>query len=180
MTVIFLASPEQLAMDDFIQQDDPPKDPNTGEEVSLLTNFEWDWPAGKKPVKVGTMLAFPDMTLMINPDCAIWKESKALTDDKVAEEVLSHEQVHYDIARAIGRVVARKLEALRAKTVADLDNAADALLHYHFRRRGPLIHKTYDKETEHGKVKDNQAIWKQAIKTTLANKNALQIRGWWL
>lgn len=179
MTVTLLMNPDTLAWDDFIQQDDKPRDPETGEEVSALTLFDWDWPA-LKTVKIGSQVGFPDATLMITPDAAIWKDSVALKDKAKGDALLSHEQLHYDVAHVIGRVVAKKLEALRAKDSAELETAAFALLEFHFRKRARLIHRQYDKETKHGTDDHYQKIWKTAMKQTLANKNALQIEGWWL
>lgn len=179
MTVTLLMNPDSLAWDDFIQQDDKPKDPETGEESSALTLIEWDWPA-QKTVKKGAEVGFGDGTLMITPDAAIWKDSEALKDKAKGDALLSHEQLHYDVARIIGRVVVKRLEELRAKDSDELDRLSDQLLRYHFRRRARLIHRMYDKETKHGTNADAQKKWKDLMKRTLANKNALMIGGFWL
>jgi hypothetical protein len=179
MTVFLLMNPDSLAWDDFIQQDDKPRDPDSGEEHSAMTSFDWDWPDAKS-VRKGSQVGFSDNTLMVTPDARIWKDSEALKDKTKGDALLSHEQLHYDVAHAIGRVVVKKLEALRAKDSDTLDTEAFKLLEYHFRRRGKLIHRAYDKETKHGADAPNQKIWKDLMKQTLANKDALQIGGWWL
>lgn len=179
MAVQLLLNPEKLDLDDFVPQEDKIKDPNTGEETSASTNFQWDWePRTSK--KKGGLFAYGDETLMIFSDCKIWQDSNALKDKDAGKALLAHEQLHWDVIHAIGRVLVHKLEALTAKTVADLDAEAKRLLEYHFLRRGPLIHKAYDKETNHGLDQDNQKLWAGKITRMLANKNSLMLDGWWL
>lgn len=178
MAVELLMNPETLTWDDFLEKDQV-VDPETGEKVSARTAFEWDWPAKPKVTKDG-QVAFPDVTLMITPDCEVWKDSGALKDKKKGDDLLSHEQFHYDVAHVIARVVVRKLDALRAKDAAALDSAAWLLFQQHFIVRSRLIHRCYDKETKHGTNAHYQKAWKKLMKQALDNDKATHLAGWWL
>jgi hypothetical protein len=178
MTVSLLMNPDTLTLDDFIEQDQV-VDPETGKKHSALTLFDFDFPP-VKPVKVDGKLAFPDMTLMISPDCAIMKGSVALTDKKKGEALLSHEQLHYDVAHVIGRVLVKHLTDLRANSAAELDAAADVLFNRHFTVRGKLINRRYDLETDHGLNSHFQKHWKKVMGETLKNPKATQMAGYWL
>jgi hypothetical protein len=178
MAVELLMNPDTLTWDDFLEKDQV-LDPDTGAKVSARTAFEWDWPDKPKVTKDGQM-AFADNTLMITPDCEVWKDSGALKDKKKGDALLSHEQFHYDVAHVIGRVVVRKLEVLRAKDASALDSAAWLVFQQHFIVRSRLIHRRYDLETKHGTNAHYQNAWKKLMKQTLDNANATQIGGWWL
>jgi hypothetical protein len=178
MTVTLLMNPETLTFDDFIEQDEV-VDPDTGKKHSAVTRFDWDFPP-VSPVKVDGKVAFPDMTLMISPDCTIMKGSVALSDKKKGEVLLSHEQLHYDVAHVIGRVLVKHLENLRADSASKLDAAADVLFNRHFMVRSKLIHRRYDLETDHGLNSHYQKHWKKVMAETLKNPKATQMAGYWL
>jgi hypothetical protein len=178
MTVELLMNPDTLTWDDFLEQDEV-IDPDSGKKVSARTSFDWDWPA-KPPAKKDGEVAFPDMVLMITPDAAVWKDSVVRKDKKKAEELLSHEQFHYDVAHVIGRVLVKHLEALRAKDAAQLSAAADVLFNRHFIVRSKLIHRRYDLETKHGLDQHYQKHWKKLMRETLARPDSTQMGGWWL
>ena len=178
MAVVLLMNPETLAWDDFIEKDQV-LDPDTGKQVSARVQFDWDWP-DKPKVKKDGEVAFADNTLMITPDAEVWKDSGALKDKKKGDALLSHEQFHYDVAHVIGRVVVRKLEALRAKDAVSLDKAAWLVFQQHFIVRAGLIQRCYDKETKHGTEAHYQIAWKKLMKLALDNKKATHIAGWWL
>jgi len=178
MTVELLMNPDTLTWDDFLEQDEV-VDPDSGKKVSARTAFEWDWPVKAKVTKDG-QVAFPDLTLMITPDAAVWRDSAALKDKKQGDELLSHEQFHYDVAHVIGRVLVKHLEALRAKDATQLDAAADVLFNRHFIVRSKLIHGRYDLETKHGLDKHYQKHWKKLMQQTLDNPKAITLAGYWL
>ena len=52
------------------------------------------------------------MMLLITPKCRVW------TGVVQTATLLSHEQFHYDVAIVIARVLARKLNSLRASSDA--------------------------------------------------------------
>lgn len=178
MAVELLMNPDTLAWDDFEQVDDV-VDPDTGKKHSALTAFEWDWPT-KPLVKKDGQFAFPDITLMVTPDCKVRRDSVVFKDKAKAAELLSHEQFHYDVAQVCGRVLVRHLEELRGKDAASLNAAADLLFQRHFVVRPRLIHRRYDLETNHGSQTHYQKQWKKLMEQTLANPKAATMAGYWL
>lgn len=178
MPVELLMNPDILAWDDFEQVDEV-IDPETGTRHSALTRFEWDWPT-KPLVKKDGQVAFPDITLMVTPDCQVRRDSVVFKDKTKAAELLSHEQFHYDVAHVCGRVLVKHLNELRGKDAASLNAAADILFNRHFLVRTKLIHHRYDLETNHGAEKNYQKHWKKVMEQTLANPDALTMAGYWL
>lgn len=178
MPVTLLMNPDTLAWDDFEQVDEV-KDPRTGESLSAFTGFEWDWPT-KNLRKDGDKVALPDVVLMITPDCKVRKDSVALKDKAKGDALLSHEQFHYDVAHVCARVLVHRLNQLRAKNEAALNAEVDLLFNLHLRVRPLLIHRHYDRSTNHGKEPNAQKRWKQMMATALADKNALMLAGYWL
>lgn len=176
--VELLMNPDTLTWDDFEQVDEV-KDPETGERSSAFTSFEWDWPT--KPLKkIGSEVAFPDITLMVTPACKVRKDSVVFKDKTKAKQLLSHEQLHYDVAHVCGRVLVHRLNQLHAKDAATLNAQAEVLFNLHFRVRPKLINRHYDRSTKHGMDAQHQRAWKEMMAATLADKNALMFRGYWL
>lgn len=87
------------------------------------------------------------------------------TDNKT-ENALSHEKLHFDIAKIIIERFKSKLTDLQANTVADLQSMIQ--LHYldSYREMNKL-QEQYDAETQHGLNAPKQAEWEQKIKNWL-------------
>lgn len=178
MAVTLLMNPEELTWDDFTRVDDL-RDPETNKQISAFTAWEFDWLV--MPPKVdGTHVMLTDEVLMVTPDCKVWKDSVALKDQQKGDALLSHEQFHYDVAHVCGRVLVHKLNQLRAKNASVLNAEIDLLFRLHFNVRPRLIHRHYDRSTNHGKDTNAQKRWKQMMAAALADKNALMLAGYWL
>jgi hypothetical protein len=177
MGMTLVMNPAKLAWSHF-QVVASPVMPN-GATSSAFTNFTWEY-GSYTPVQTGGMFALPDLRLVIEPDCRIWKDSAARTDKAKGDALLSHEQFHYDLAHVIGRVVIVKMSKLRARTEAILKTELDVLLDFHFITRADLINRRYDLETNHGMNKHYQTHWKRLMDQTLLNPNALTLGGYWL
>jgi hypothetical protein len=96
----------------------------------------------------------------------VFKEAKQFQDD-----LLNHEQGHYDIAALLARDMFIELMQLKGRTFsskADLDNAVAAIVNAH---RSQKVHDKYDEKNEanHGLNPTEQKAWDgffQKAKTT--------------
>lgn len=95
------------------------------------------------------------------------------------DELLSHEQSHYDVGIVRGGALARELTQLRAPSLAALRGAINDAFNLHLRRAG-LIQRCYDKETHHRTVARFQRIGKNAMTGCLAHPRADHLLEWWL
>jgi hypothetical protein len=173
MTVTVVIRPVSLSWKDYTEQDKI-IDPADKTEQSAFTAFDWDFPA-VKPVRLADgNVALPDLNLTLTPIALV---KKGITR---SDELLSHEQFHYDVGQVISRVVKKKLEALSAKNATGLDVESDLIFQHHFVLRAGLIQRRYDKETRHGKEGMYQKSWKKLMQQTMNQPNATQIGGWWL
>lgn len=173
MSVSLVVKPVTLTWSNYTERDKV-LDPADKTEQDAFTAFEWDLPGGKTR-RVDDKLALPEnLELTITPIALIRKGARK------SDELLSHEQFHYDVAIIIGRVVVKALDVLRGSTAADLDAGSDQILNLHFVVRAGLIQRRYDLETRHGRNTHYQKAWKKLMKETLARPGSTQMGGWWL
>lgn len=178
MGMTLVMKPSKLAWSNFQVVNDPILE--NGQKRSAKVDFTYEYP-DYTPVRKDGKFALPDsITLTIEPDARIWKDSEARKDKAKAADLLTHEQFHYDVAHAIGRVVLMHMWKLRADSEALLKAGLDLLLTRHFETRAGLIQRRYDLETRHGQDKHYQRIWIRLMEQTLANPNATMIGGYWL
>ena len=81
------------------------------------------------------------------------------------DEVLLHEQLHFDIAELYARKLRRQLRDYKfnAKTVAeDVNNIYMKIMEEHH-----SMQKLYDQETDHSRLEDRQAEWVKRIESFL-------------
>jgi hypothetical protein len=173
MAISLVVKPTTLKWTDYTEQEKV-VDPVDKTEQDAFTAFEWDLPASK-PRRLDGKLALPDgLTLSITPVALVRKGARK------SDELLSHEQFHYDVGIVIARVVVKALERLTGRTIADLDAGSDLILNRHFVVRSGLIQRRYDLETRHGRNAGYQKAWKRLMRETLARPDSTQMGGWWL
>jgi len=173
MSVSLVVRPVTLTWANYTEKDKV-VDPADNTEQAAFTAFDFDLPGGKTRAIDGEVALPDDQQLIITPVALIRK------DVRKSDELLSHEQFHYDVAIVIGRVVVSKLDRLRGRSAADLDVASDQLLTLHFQVRAGLIQRRYDLETHHGRNTHYQKAWKKLMRETMARPDSTQMGGWWL
>ena len=174
MAITAVASPDDLSWDDFDATPDRIRDPADGTLVDAFTRFDFDFP-DMAPQKIGHELALADPNRStISPN------AKVFANVLQTDELLSHEQLHYDVGIVTVRALARELTRMRAPTLAALKSALQEAFNLHFKIRAGLIQRRYDKDTNHGTVAHYQKIWKNAMAGCLANERADLLLGWWL
>lgn len=81
------------------------------------------------------------------------------------EDVLTHEQIHFDIAELFARKLRRQLQEYKfnPKTVAEDVNAIyEKIMTEHH-----AMQELYDNETDHSRLEDKQAYWEKKIESFL-------------
>lgn len=174
MAITAVADPDDLSWDDFDVTPDRIEDPADGTLVDAFTRFEFAFP-DLPPRKIGHEFALADPNVItISPLAQVF--ANVLQTD----ELLSHEQLHYDVGFVTARALARELTRMRAPTLAALKAALRDAFHLHFKTRAGLIQRRYDKDTTHGTITHYQKIWKDSMAGCLANERSDILLGWWL
>jgi hypothetical protein len=174
MAITVVANPEDLTWDDFEVTADRIRDPGDGTLVDAFTRFDFDLPdLPARPVGRELALADPNV-ITITPNAQVF------ADVLQADELLSHEQLHYDVGIVTARALARELTRMRAPNLAALRMALQNARRLHLSTRAGLIQHRYDKDTNHGTIAHYQRIWKNSMAGCLANERSDHLLGWWL
>ncbi|MEZ5347437.1 MAG: hypothetical protein R2681_18035 [Pyrinomonadaceae bacterium] len=174
MAITVQANPVNLTWTNFTVVPNKILDPADGSLQDSYTKFDFSMPA-MPPRTVDGKLALADpLTITITPNARIWSGAPQ------TDELLSHEQLHYDVGIVTARAFAREISRLRKDTQAELVLALRAAETLHFITRTGLIQKRYDIDTRHGAQTHYQKIWKDRMTACLANVNSTQIGGFWL
>jgi hypothetical protein len=174
MAITIVAQPKDLSWDDFDVTPERITDPADGTLVDALTRFHFDLP-DLPAQKLGKNFALADPNaITISPVAQVF------SDVLQTDELLSHEQLHYDVGIVTARSLARELMRLRAPTLAALRALMQSSSQLHLKTRAGLIQRRYDKDTNHGTISHYQRIWKNSMAGCLANERADHLMGWWL
>jgi hypothetical protein len=145
------------------------------DENKPLTWDNFKGPADKKSFfYAATSSAFTISTELKNQDELItsfrvffdpkksWKKKKYLSD-----ELLKHEQNHFDITEVYARLLIKKLSAIQTNDPKKIIQAIK--LEYSRSIADAKKKQTeYDKETNHGKLKEKQEQWNTKVKDMLS------------
>lgn len=92
-----------------------------------------------------------------------WSKSKG----EDSEELLKHEQLHFDIAELIARKMRKEIAALPAAEWKKTAHAIEGIYKKYYGTDFNNMSTKYDEETNHGIIKNKQAVWSQKIATEL-------------
>jgi hypothetical protein len=84
---------------------------------------------------------------------------------------LAHEQLHFDIARVVTERFKKKIAAMKADLIIDLNS----MIQYEYLesyREMNLLQKQYDAETNHSLYRQGQAEWESKVKKWLSEKGS--------
>lgn len=84
--------------------------------------------------------------------------------------LLRHEQVHWDMAGLVAHEEHRALEALREATATALQEAAQRVL-ARMQQKVDGLQRKYDRETDHGRLREQQARWNRLVQECIENGN---------
>lgn len=167
MAITVEAKPVTLTWDNF-----KPVDDVAGDEVAQIHPHA-HYPSSNIPVvREGGRVKLGSFKVEVKPvadDTLIER-----TADKT-NELLKHEQGHYDLLILSTRACARELEGARAASGAELGTLVASIQQKHA-ERAAKVDKAYDDQTRHGRERLIQAQWDLAISTALGNASATRIQ----
>jgi hypothetical protein len=174
VTITAFRNPAVLTWDDY-EERPVVIDPLDGSTQDAVTAFAFDLLPDLPAERHNGRFRMPrSMSISITP-VALVRTDAAQTDD-----LLAHEQLHYDVGFVIARQLARELNVIDAATEPALRALLDQLIELHFHTRARLIQTRYDHESNHSRNAHFQRVWKHNMATCLANPHASQIGGWML
>ena len=89
--------------------------------------------------------------------------------DKKSDDLLVHEQGHYDITGLLGRELGDALLAIRAADMAELQREVARILE-HYRDQSEKLTKQYDEtDTDNGRNADEQQRWNKKLEDCIKN-----------
>ena len=98
---------------------------------------------------------------LVAADCWVVEKQKS-------EDLLKHEQGHFDILAICARDLYKAILALTGKSTKDLQTNIDKVKNS-LGHRATLIDKQYDDRTDHGIKSDVQTTWNTSIETVKQN-----------
>jgi hypothetical protein len=113
----------------------------------------------------------PSYTIAIGVDP---NHTLVLKSAKRTDELLQHEQGHYDLLILVTRALARKLESIEGTSPEDLGAKVEEATAQHA-ERAEAIDDRYDFQTEHGRNRPMQSRWDTAIAHALGDPKASEL-----
>ena len=158
--------PSNLRWGQFRKLDFQPE----GHSEHAQIQTQWTAPPGKqlKPKRVKGGYRLTNVNLVLT----LVKQGTWVVKGKESDELLKHEQGHWDIAGLIARRYHRKLVALRAPTVQKLTELVRKT-EKQFQARANKINDKYENETNHSMNTKQQNKWNKLIKNSMSGKGSL-------
>lgn len=150
--------PRNIGWREFTEIDSRPADEKEDAEIHAEANLGKEvgiCPDGDK-IRLGAFTV----------KLSVLKENSWVVKGTQADDLLSHEQGHYDLAGLYARKLMRELEAIRADDAPELQELVTAAIEQS-RTDSQAISDRYDDETDHGRKADVQRRWKAAIKDAI-------------
>jgi hypothetical protein len=163
--------PRSLAWTEFLEISSRPAGVTENAQVHVTTDLP---SSGIRIVRDGTSLKIPDISVplrVISGRDDSWVVSGTKTDD-----LLSHEQGHFDIAGLVAWELYRAILAIRASSGAEMQR----LLNEAVARAGSKLERLsgsdtvtgkYDTETNHALNATEQKRWKDLIRDCMTHDN---------
>lgn len=95
-----------------------------------------------------------------------FERDRSWTANRQNEYLLSHEQLHFDIAELFAREMRKRLRELSEVSHRNLESRVQQI-YRQVNREHNAFQDRYDRETEHSKNREKQAQWEAKIKRML-------------
>ena len=167
----------KLSWDDFRGQPDPnyaKKLERFGAKVTATIDHRIQWAVDDSTSKTKVTANAVKVRCFFNKNLSWVKDWALLQESSWKDEVLNHEQGHFDLAEECTRLIEQKLsQQLRGKKFSvhgknkeiqkqNVDKTIQKLDDKFYKPLEQLWHledEKYDEETNHGKIKDKQLRW---------------------
>lgn len=163
MPITAVPNPATLSWGNFTKVESLP--------VNEDAHIDMDYQVQNRPIRRvgGQFMLAETLEVRVRPRARVLKTANQ-TDD-----LLAHEQGHYDIGLLAGRALARDLAGLSAATPAELGTAANDAFTLHTRTRLKPIQEAYDGDTKHSADPTEQKRWAGLISAALAAAAATHV-----
>jgi hypothetical protein len=157
--------PRNVTWDEFREV---PSNPEGGDEdayISTAFPYTWDWGSEGRTYRVTNVR----VTIRLR-DGESW-----VVRGRQSNDLLSHEQGHYDITGLMGRDLAEDLSRVTASSESALKKEVERIAQ-HYRTQGQALQRQYDNEANHGQNRTEQDRWKRKIQDAIDNGTRLAPR----
>jgi hypothetical protein len=168
MSVTVSASPTQLSWSDFAPVDALPD--GSGEDAQTAGTM--DPISGIQPVQSKGAFVLPDLTLNVGLDRT---QTLVVKTANKTDDLLKHEQGHYDITVLTIRALAKELEQMTAGSPPALGRQLNAAMNKH-QQRADMLEKRYDTDTKGSRDEDKQKSWNDAIDAAMRGSNVMTLK----
>jgi Bacterial protein of unknown function (DUF922) len=150
--------PRTISWDEF--QPLAVRPPGVNEDAQI--HSEVDQPSRVSVMRVHGVYRVTAVTVTLR---TVSEDSWVVTAQK-SDELLSHEQGHYDITGLMGRDMGREIVAARARSRDDLQTQVTSTIGK-YRRRAKELSDLYDAQTDHSRNRPAQKKWDDQIRRTM-------------
>jgi hypothetical protein len=169
MAIKVVARPAQLSWGDFRSVDALPD--GSGDEAQTATEM----PAmdGIQVVFSNGKYSLPDLTLVVGLDRS---ETMVIITAQKTNDLLKHEQGHFNITLLTVRALALELQRINANSANSLAQQVKTAIQKH-QNFANAIEAKYDDETKNSKDKAAQDDWNKAIAGAIGSADVLSLKG---
>ncbi|MAN27236.1 MULTISPECIES: DUF922 domain-containing protein [Mesonia] len=96
-----------------------------------------------------------------------YPEESWVKDKKASQQLLAHEQLHFDISELYARKMRKALAGFQVSTSITQIKSSLNKLHRSIERERVKTQELYDKETNHGMIPTAQEKWQKFVDTAL-------------
>jgi hypothetical protein len=157
--------PRSVTWDEFHEV---PTNPEGGDEDAFISTafpYTWDWENEGRSYRVSN----------VRVEVRLRAGESWVVKGRQSDDLLSHEQGHYDITGLMGRDLAEDLSRVTASSESALKREVERIAQ-HYRTQGQALQRQYDRETNHGQNRSEQDRWKQRIRDAINNGTRLAPR----
>ena len=104
---------------------------------------------------------------------AVFVKDKSWSVDKVCNDLLQHEQVHFDLTEYYARKMRFKFESLKNPCSLPTEDILEMVNEVY--EDMETAHRVYDEFTVHGLNKENQKLWNKYVAESLMDLNHFKV-----
>ena len=144
-----------------------------GDDEEAQTSSEIILPNRLSPRKVDGQFRLGDFTMTVGIKA---HETVVVRTANKTDDLLDHEQGHFDLLVLVARAEKADLEKVTASSLGELQEAVSAIQSTHDTRAQELDAK-YDEQTDHSRNQSQQRRWRKLIDDALAKEGVTSLDG---
>lgn len=108
-----------------------------------------------------TSITYGDSIVLSIP--CYFVKTESWSKNKMGKSLLSHEQLHFDVAEIIARKIRKECSTHISKSLEETSNILQSYYDKYYGEYWDNINNQYDSETDHGIIESKQKEWEQKI-----------------